>query len=453
VPGLFDSLSSASHALAAHRLGLDVAGQNLANINTVGYARRMIMQAELPPTHPLSAGRGVEVTGIVALRDLLVEGRLRREQQDASADAAIVASLVGVEAAIALPGESLDAQLAAFFDAFGLLADDPMSPVARDAVVQRGGDLARAFGDMVARLENARREADNTVRAGVADINAMTAELASLNVQIARSGHDVEALKDRQLSLLGELSELADIAVLSRADGGVDVTLSSGRAIVIGENDYALQVVPGAVAGISLEGVDVTAELRGGRLGGLIHVRDTVLPGYVGRLDQLAYDLAAAVNTTHGAGFDASGNPAGDFFAPLGGVAGAAAALAVDPAIQADSGLVAASSTGAVGDNQTARALAALREAPVTAGGTLDVFEAWSEFMFVVGSDVAAARAAESGHQLVVRQLEGLRTQTSGVSYDEEAAHLMRYQRAYEASARYFTTIVDTIDTLMEMVR
>jgi flagellar hook-associated protein FlgK len=39
------------------------------------------------------------------------------------------------------------------------------------------------------------------------------------------------------------------------------------------------------------------------------------------------------------------------------------------------------------------------------------------------------------------------------VSYDEEAAHLMRYQRAYEASARYFTTIVDTIDTLMEMVR
>ena len=39
------------------------------------------------------------------------------------------------------------------------------------------------------------------------------------------------------------------------------------------------------------------------------------------------------------------------------------------------------------------------------------------------------------------------------MSLDEEAAHLMRYQRAYEANARYFTTIVEAIDTLMEMVR
>jgi flagellar hook-associated protein 1 FlgK len=159
------------------------------------------------------------------------------------------------------------------------------------------------------------------------------------------------------------------------------------------------------------------------------------------------------VNGVHAAGFDATGAPAGDFFAPLGGVAGAAAALAVDPALVADSRLVAASSTGEAGDNQTARALAALRDAAVTAGGTMHVFDAWSELVFAVGSDAAAARAAQSGHALVLRQLEQLRAQTSGVSYDEEAAHLMRYQRAYEASARYFTTIVDTIDTLMEMVR
>jgi flagellar hook-associated protein 1 FlgK len=207
------------------------------------------------------------------------------------------------------------------------------------------------------------------------------------------------------------------------------------------------------VTTITLGDVDITSALRGGRLGGWLHVRDTVFPGYVSRLDRLAWDLAAAVNGVHAAGFDATGAPAGDFFAPLGGIAGAAAALAVDPALVADSRLVAASSTGEAGDNQTARALAALRDAAVTAGGTMHVFDAWSELVFAVGSDAAAARAAQSGHALVLRQLEQLRAQTSGVSYDEEAAHLMRYQRAYEASARYFTTIVDTIDTLMEMVR
>jgi flagellar hook-associated protein 1 len=52
-----------------------------------------------------------------------------------------------------------------------------------------------------------------------------------------------------------------------------------------------------------------------------------------------------------------------------------------------------------------------------------------------------------------VRQLQRLRDEASGVSIDEEAANLLRFQRAYEANARFFTTISDTLDTLMEMVR
>ena len=35
---------------------------------------------------------------------------------------------------------------------------------------------------------------------------------------------------------------------------------------------------------------------------------------------------------------------------------------------------------------------------------------------------------------------------------DEEAANLMKFQRAYEANARYFTTINDALDTLLNMV-
>ena len=44
--GLFESLTSASNALNAHRLGLDVTGQNMANINTVGYSRRVLQLAQ-----------------------------------------------------------------------------------------------------------------------------------------------------------------------------------------------------------------------------------------------------------------------------------------------------------------------------------------------------------------------------------------------------------------------
>jgi flagellar hook-associated protein 1 FlgK len=100
-----------------------------------------------------------------------------------------------------------------------------------------------------------------------------------------------------------------------------------------------------------------------------------------------------------------------------------------------------------------ARAIAALRDGRVLNGGTATPVEAWAQFVYRVGGDVASARASSDTREQVVLQLQRLRDSVSGVSLDEEAAHLMRYQRSYEANARYFTTIVDTLDTLMQMVR
>ena len=94
-----------------------------------------------------------------------------------------------------------------------------------------------------------------------------------------------------------------------------------------------------------------------------------------------------------------------------------------------------------------------MRDQPIAFGGTRTAYDAFSQFAYNVGTDVASARAAADGHDQVVKQLQTLQAQTSGVSYDEEAAQLMRYQRAYEANARYFTTVSDALDVLMEMVK
>jgi flagellar hook-associated protein 1 FlgK len=434
-------------------MGLDVVGQNLANINTPGYARRTLDLAEVPPVGPTSAGRGVEVVAVRAMRDQLVDARLRREQGDSAYDSAMAEILGTVEAAIGMPGSSLDAQLTAFFGAFTTLSNDPTSAVARDGVVREGQALASAFQGLVGQLKTVQQDADASMRASVEEVNRLGAELADLNVHIASSSFDQEALRDRQGVILGRLGELADVAVLARADGGVDVTLRSGRALVLGEKSYAMDVTPTGLATVSQDGVDITAELNGGRIGGLRQVRDTIIPGYLNSLDQLAFDLAGAVNAVHNTGFDAAGAPAGNFFATPAGLAGAAEALAVDPALVANSALVAASATGATGDNGIARQLAAMRDTKITAGGTQSAFGAWRSLAYAVGNDVAAARAAQTSHSQIVTQLQALQAQASGVSYDEEAAHLMRYQRAYEANARYFQTINDTLEVLMGMVR
>ena len=94
-----------------------------------------------------------------------------------------------------------------------------------------------------------------------------------------------------------------------------------------------------------------------------------------------------------------------------------------------------------------------LRESRVMSGGTATASEAWAGLVYRVGSDVRGAQSSSATRAQVVTQLEQFRQQQSGVSLDEEAANLMRYQRSYEASARYFSTIVDTLDILMTMVR
>ena len=54
---LFSSLTSAARALDAQRFGLDVTGQNIANVNTPGYARRVIDMAAVPPESSRNATR------------------------------------------------------------------------------------------------------------------------------------------------------------------------------------------------------------------------------------------------------------------------------------------------------------------------------------------------------------------------------------------------------------
>ncbi|MCC7180169.1 MAG: flagellar hook-associated protein FlgK [Acidobacteria bacterium] len=446
--GLFGTLSMTARALDAQRAGLTVTGQNIANLNTEGYARRALLLAE-------SLIGGVEVQGVRARRDLLLEARVRQEIPAEAREAALADSLSVVEAALGRPGESIDARLSAFFDSFSALASDPASTVARDGVLQQGRLLAGAFNDIARRLASARREADVQVRSGVDQLNALAARVARLNEALGgTAGADGEALRDERELALQQMAELADVAVLHRDDGAVDVSIAGGKPLVIGASSYQVEVTsapPAGLATLSMAGVDITGAITRGRIAGALDSRDTRIPAYLARLDELAYAVADSVNTLHHTGFDLNGAAGQDFFTPLGGVAGAAAALQLDSAIDADPALVAASGTGAPGDNQVARALADLRGARAV-GGTATFAESWGQLVYRVGSDTQVARAEQQSRHEVVAQVARLRDQVSGVSLDEESANMLKFQRAYEANARFFTTVNSVLDTLMNVV-
>jgi len=457
---LFGILSSAARGLEAQRVGLDVTGQNIANVNTPGYSRRTVDIVAVPPPTRDSAGGGADAATIRSQRDRLVERRLQLETSGSSQYATIADTIGQIESALGTGASSLDSRMNDFFESASALADRPADAVARQDVILQASSLAKAFNGTVSRLQQIGRETDQRVISTVGQINGLTDRIAKLNGVIttaADSGSSLHA-QDEQQELVNQLAGLTDVRISLRSEGGVDIDTASGRSLVIGATAYTMDLGTTGVGGnhtVSLQGADITSTLSGGSLGGLISVRDTTLPGYIQSLDEQASALATAVNAAHTAGYDLDGNAGQALFTfstPPQGVTGAAAALQVNANIAANGRLVAAAGTAQPGDNQAARALAAVRNARVMDNGTATLFDSWGQFVGGIGLDVQGAGQERDVRKQIVGQLQSLRDQVSGVSLDEEALNLTKFQRAYEANAKLFAAVDDATQTLLNMV-
>lgn len=455
---LWTSLSSAGRALEAQRFGLDIAGQNIANVNTPGYTRRTVDLAAVAPQEAHSAGGGVDAVRLRSFRDELIERRLRQEQPAVSREAAVADLLAVIEVALGSAGQSIDARLSGFFDAFSRLADDPLSGPARQEVIVEARGLGDALRAVARALGDAARDADLRIRRGIEEVNALATRIARANQQVMGIGETAPQalhLRDDATEAIRQLSEMLDVSTIQRPDGAADVTFGNGRPLVIGGTAYAITTPsqpPSGYAPVQTGDTDATGEIAGGSLGGWVRVRDVLVPDYLTRLDQIAYELSQRVNAVHDAGFDATGVDAGNFFTPIASVAGAASLLVVDPTISADVKRLAAAGVAALGDNQAARSMAALRDVKALDGASATLLDGWANLVYRVGRDAKTAQDEHRGRGEVLGQLESLRDAVSGVSLDEEAVTMLKFQRAYEANARFFRAIDDTLATLLDLM-
>jgi flagellar hook-associated protein 1 FlgK len=455
VSGLFGLLGQTSNTLAAQSYGLDVTGQNLANINTAGYSRRVVTFGAVPPADSsVSAGGGVEVLYVTAIRNAIYDRRLFQELPHSGRENAIVDALSVVEASLGTSGGSIDKSLANFFDAWATLADNPTSPVARATVLSQAQALATDFNNMAARLDTSAQDTDRQIRTSVDTINSLTTQIASINAKLASVSEGGKAtLKDQQTELIKQLAGLATVQVVEQNDGTVQISMEKGQALVIGENAYALGITDEPLTGkalITSGGQDITSQITAGAIGGLLNVRDTLIPSYKTQLDELAYGIVTQVNTLHDAGYTLAGVDAPNFFTPLGAAAGAASLMSVNAAVAADTTLIAAAGVAASpGDNTTATSLAALRNALTMNGGKATFADSWGKLVSGVGQDSKTAQAELTSRTEVITQIDNLRDSVSGVNLDEETANMMKFQTGYEANARFFTTVNQLLDTLM----
>jgi flagellar hook-associated protein 1 FlgK len=228
-----------------------------------------------------------------------------------------------------------------------------------------------------------------------------------------------------------------------QGDDGLTITTADGTALVVGGKSYALDAALDADGHqrVMSEGRDITAEFSGGKLGALLSVRDDDTAIALHDLDQVAFALATAVNEAHAAGFDLSGTKGGNFFTVAASADGSASTIKL---AVTEPGEIAASSNGDAGSNGNLGVIGAVRTAGLLNGqSAIDVLAALS---FRVGSSTADSQAQLEASESIQSQLEKQRDAISGVSLDEEAANLMRFQRAYQAAGRVISAADQMLD-------
>jgi len=465
MPSLFASLGLARQSLSANQAGLDITQKNIANANTPGYTRLRLNQ--YPGTSADSIGylpgSGNVLTSVDSYRNRFLDYRITSELQDKGKNEAAATALKQVEDILnENADQGLQNSLSEFFNSFEELANAPEDIARRQSVLSAAeslkDDLQRVYGS----IQRIQIDQDQAVRDTVGEINSLTESIAELNVRIGQAEpkrpEDAEAFRDQRQRLLDELAGLIDISYFETESGAFTVATRNGQPLVNADQNHPLQAAvtgPGGFLRVSLEGVDITARVQSGKLGGLLQARDVTIAGYLADLDDLAAGLIERVNTVHAQGSDLFGVQGGDFFVPFvpavpGSNSGAVRTMQValvDPLRIAAAGL-----TGGKGDNANALVLTAIGDETLFSSGSLTATEFYSGLAYRIGDDSRRAEDNYETQRSVVTQLENQRDSASGVSLDEEAVNIIRFQKAYEANARFIRVVDELSDELMRIL-
>lgn len=460
-------LSNGARGLAAHSGAAATASHNLQNAATPGYTRQSAqLEAVRPPESVGGAyvGRGVELGAVTQSRDRFLEAQLPAVLSSRAQASAESEALQAV-AAFDPSGEGGLAQaLGAFFDGVRALSQNPGDPGLRRAAVSNAQVLASAFRTTAGALDGARDGLDPQIAQQGAEASRLAAEMADLNRQIGMAragGASPNDLLDARLRARDRLAELTGARSVEDSDGNLSMFLPSGLALVSGHASARLVTQPdpanrGHVA-VFLERTDGRGQVAladddlGGSLGGALAARDVGFADAEQAVDQLAFDLAGAVNAIHQGGLTADGQPGGELFVVGAAAEGAASRFDVDAAVKGDPGLLAAATQPGApsGDASNLTLLLGLETTAVSNGKPpADALaDATSDF----GSHAARAMASFEQAQTLEGQLTKMRESVSGVSIDEELVAMTRAQRAYEAVTRVINTADEMLQTLMQL--
>lgn len=307
-------MNTASSGLAAAQTQLRVVSDNVSNVNTPGYVRKIAEQRTLSSQ---GMGSGVEVARIRLATD--------RFLQAASLNAGAESARMGVrhelydriQSLFGDPGGDAGffSQVDSVFSAFAASAEDPSSSPRRQDALFRTQALFDEAGRIAKQIQAVREDADSRIQSAVEGANGLLEQIEGLNLEIARAtavDGDASGAETAQSALIGQLAELMDIRVSVRPVGGVSIRTGSGT-LLAGEGAATLGYTrAGTITGeTAFNEIWVTEpggqkrslldSVTSGEIKGLVELRDVEAPAAAERLAELVAHVADELNRAHNA--------------------------------------------------------------------------------------------------------------------------------------------------------
>lgn len=307
--GITSTLSIAKTAVATQQYGLNVTGQNIANVNNPDYS---VQTAEHKNRTPASYGgflfgTGVEMEQIQQSVDKLLEERLTNEISLQSSFDEQESYMRILESYFDVSSEtSITSVMTEFWNSWHDLSNNPNGSSERVSVFEVGKKLSGSFESTVLSLDALSNDVDLDIDSAVIRVNSLSEQIARLNVEIAgnelsRTANDQ---RDQRNRLLDELGDLVDVSIYEHSDGTITVNAANSFSIISGADTVNLKTTENDVVweGSSSGDTIITDKIISGRIGGLIEMRDAVIPKYRAEVNELSREMIWAINYQHSQG-------------------------------------------------------------------------------------------------------------------------------------------------------
>jgi flagellar hook-associated protein 1 len=447
---------------------------NIANANTEGFSRQEVRTKNGITLNEgdYVIGTGVDIQSVKRSHDELVEKKLNNSISQNQFNQERSNQLGHIEEIFnEINSEGMNKIINRFFNGFRELSNRPEDETVRGLVRENAKIVVEDFKRVQGEIDHVRGSINKKITLITDDINHLTKSISKLNREIAHNevgGGEANDLRDQRDNALRQLAEHFPVSAYYDEQNKFVVNVEGLGTLVAGDIEQEL------VVGNRLSDNEsndqkphleiffksrptepISNRFRSGNLGALIKSRNEDLALVETQLDQLAYGLANATNAVHRKGFankvvpvdETTGEPIPhlakgpvtgiDFFKPPTAMKRAAEYLELSDAVKDDvNNIATALEANKPGDNRVAIAISRLQHEKILGDTDTTLEEHYLQTVGNVGMQSAKSKIDLEQSGGILAQARSIKERLTGVSLDEETANMVKYQNAYEASAK-----------------